>query len=140
MSNFKELLSDVLNDKGKSFEDLENANIICKRSFYQYKDFTPFLPKILEIANFLEISLDYLANRTTDNKFKKYKIPQTSFLENLNKQLTIASSSKFKLAKELNLGRANFTYWKNGSMPKFTTLIEIANHLHCSIDDLLDHE
>lgn len=140
MSNFKELLLDALNEQQKSFEDLENAGIICKRSFYQYKDFTPFLPKVLEIANFLEISLDYLSDRTTDNQFKKYKIPQTNFLDNLNKQLKIASSSKLKLSKDLNIGRANFTYWKHGSMPKFSTLIDLANYLNCSIDELLEHE
>ncbi|MBQ7798022.1 MAG: helix-turn-helix transcriptional regulator [Clostridia bacterium] len=140
MSNFKELLLDVLNEQHKTFEDLENAGIIAKRVFYQYKNFTPFLPKVLEIANFLKISLDYLADRTTDNIFKKYKIPQTNFLDNLNRQLKIASTSKLKLSKDLHLGRANFTYWKNGSMPKFTTLIEIANYLSCTIDELLEHE
>lgn len=141
MEKFSNLVLEILNEQGKTFGDLEKDNIICKRSFYQYKDFTPFLPKILEIANYLQVSLDYLCNRaTTTNDFKKYSVKQNLFFDKLNSQLKLSSISKFKLAKDLNLGRANFTYWKNGSTPKLSTLIAIANYLGCDIDDLLEHE
>ena len=66
MSNFKSLLEDILLEQNKSFADLEKAGIIYERAFYQYKDYTPYLTTILSIANYLEVSLDYLAGRTND--------------------------------------------------------------------------
>lgn len=140
MSNFSELISDVLSEKGKTFKDLENDGIISKRTFYQYKTFTPFLPTILNIAYYLEVSLDYLSGKSQENKFKKYKSNQNNFYENLVKELKILNISQSKLAKELKIGRPNFQYWKNGSLPKFYMLIEIASYLNCDIDDLLDTE
>lgn len=140
MEKFSNLVLEVLNEQGKTFSDLEKDGIICKRSFYQYKDFTPFLPKVLEIANYLQVSIDYLCNKATSNNYKKYSLAQDQFLDKLNNQLKIASISKFKLAKDLSLGRANFTYWENGSIPKLSTLVEISNYLNCDIDDLLEHE
>lgn len=137
---FIELLLDVLKEQDKSFRDLEDNKIISRKSFYQYKNYTPFLPTILKITNYLNISLDYLANRTTKNEFKKYKIDQSGFNAKLEKELKSANTSKSRLAKDLNIGRSNFSYWKNGSLPKFFMLIEMADYLKCSIDDLLEHE
>lgn len=71
MSNFKELLLEVLNEKNKSVKDLEDGGIIPKRTFYEYKNVTPYLETVLRIANFLNVSLDYLSNRTTDNRFRE---------------------------------------------------------------------
>ncbi len=140
MSNFVELLEDALFENDKTWKDLENAGIICKRTFYQYKTYTPFLTTILKIVNYLEISLDYFTNRTDDNKFKKYKLDQSLFFDNLSKILKSLNISKTQLAKDINIGRPNFSYWKNGSLPKLVTLFDLANYLNCNIDDLLEHE
>jgi len=138
--NFVELLSDALLEKGKTWKDLENAGVICRRGFYQYKTYTPFLPSVLKIANFLEMSLDYFTNRVDKNVFKRYKIKQTLFFENLDKIMKSYNISQCQLAKDLNIGRTNFLYWKSGSLPKLITLVDLSNYLNCSIDDLLEHE
>lgn len=135
MSNFYELLSDVLNEKGKSFIDLENAGVIAPRTFYQFKKTTPFLPTIVKIANYLEVSLDYLAGRDDNNKFAPIK--QINFYQNLINLMRLSKITQSKLAKELNFGRPNFQYWKNGSLPKFSLLIEMANYFGTSIDELV---
>jgi len=46
--------------------------------------------------------------------------------------------SQQKFAEEVPISRPNFTYWKKGKLPKFETLINIANYLNCSIDEFLD--
>ena len=140
MSNFVEMLLEALQEKGKTIKDLEDNGIIPKRSFYQYKSYTPFLTSILKIANYLEMSLDYFADRTNVNNFKTYKIEHQDFYLNLMSFIKQAQISQSKLAKDLEIGRPNFSYWKNGSLPKFRTLIEIANYLNCNIDDLLETE
>lgn len=140
MTNFVELLLDILNEQDKTVRDLENDGVIKKRAFYQYKTYTPFLPSILKIVNYLQVSLDYFADRTQDNNFKRYKINQTSFFEKLNKIMKASHISQSQLANELKIGRPNFSYWSQGSLPKFITLIDLANYLNCNIDDLLEHE
>lgn len=138
MSNFYELLKDILDEKQKTYQDLENSGIICKRTFYQFKSFTPHISTIIKIANYLEVSLDYIGDRTSHNNFKKYNETQFNFYKKLINLLKYSNISQSKLCRDINLGRSNFTYWKNGSLPKFSTLIDIANYLQCSIDDLLE--
>ena len=140
MLNFSDLIKDILNEKEKTFKDLENEKIIEARTFYHFKEYTPFLPTILKIANYLEVSLDYIAGRKNQNSFKKYKADNINFYKNLCEVLQQQKISKSKLAKDLHFGRSNFTYWKNGSLPKFLLLIDLANYLNCDIDDFLDRE
>ena len=140
MLNFVELLNEKLEERDKSIKDLEDCGVIPKNSFYQYKTYTPFLPTVLKIANFLEMSLDYFVNRTPNNNFKEYNLEQHSFFDKLQKMIKFSHSSQIKLAKNINIGRTNFSYWKNGSLPKLITLVDIANDLGCFIDDLLEHK
>lgn len=140
MTNFGELLSEMLNEKDKSFKNLEDAGIIKKRTHYQYKTFMPFLPTILSIANFLEVSLDYMVGRTTKNNFKKYNVNEPLFYEHLIRILKKLSITQKKFTEDLSIGRSNLFYWKNGSLPKLPLLIEIANYLGCDIDELLERE
>lgn len=137
MFNFKALLSDVLVEKGKTFKDLENAGIICERSFYQYKDFTPYLPTVIKIANYLKVSLDYLSGRTSENRFVEYDLKRLSVYDNLIKIMKSADIDQSRLAKDLDIGRTNFVYWRKGRLPKLVTLVRLADYLNCNIDDLL---
>lgn len=138
MSEFKFILNDVLVEKGKTFEDLENAGVICPRSFYQYNTYTPYLNTVIKIANYLEVSLDYLIGRTSVNSFKKYNENQPNFCNNLLKIMSYSHITQTNFTEDLQLGRTNFVYWRKGRLPKLSTLIAIANYLHCNIDDLLD--
>lgn len=140
MSNFVEMLEDALEECGKTFKDLEKAGIITEKAFYRYKTFTPFLPTIIKIVNYLKISLDYFTNRSNINSYKKYKENQLNFFENLNKVMKNLKISQTKLSEDLKIGRSNFSYWNNGSFPKLNLLIELSDYLNCNIDDLLDHE
>lgn len=139
MSNFKNLLSSVLTEQNKSFAELEKEGIICERSFYQYKDYTPVLPTIIRIANYLKVSLDYLSGRKPENNFKNYK-DEPNYYANLTELLKTFGISHYKFCADLHIGKPNFTYWKKGTLPKLRTLVAIADYLNCSIDDLLDTE
>lgn len=137
MSNFKELLSDVLIEQKKTFQDLEDAGVVSKRTFYQYNNFTPFLPTVIKISNYLKVSIDYLFGIVSYNSFKKYNERQKDFYKKLNSLLKERNISQSKLSKDLSFGRSNFTYWKKGALPKLSTLIELANYFGCRIDDFL---
>lgn len=140
MTKFSESLKDILIEKNKTFKDLAKDGIIANRTFYHYDCYTPFLPTILKIANYLKVSLDYLTNRISYNNFKVYSLNQTNFYKNLMDNLKDQNISQNKFAKDLKIGRANFTYWKHGKLPKLESLILIADYLNINIDDLLDFE
>lgn len=137
MSNFKILLNDILLEKDKTFKDLEFDGIISERSFYQYEDYTPYLPTVIKIANYLNVSLDYLTGRTTENKFRRYSENQIGFVSKINQIMKASGISQYKISEDLHINRSNFSYWLNGRIPKLETLIAIANYLNCSIDDFL---
>ncbi|MGN1201326.1 MAG: helix-turn-helix domain-containing protein [Candidatus Caccovivens sp.] len=140
MSNFQELLNDVIFEQGKNIEDLFEAKIISKENYYKFKTYNPFLPTLISIANFLEVSIDYLAGRESQNHFRKYKNSQTNFFEKLNNTLKALGVSQSKLAREIHIDQSNFSHWKNGAFPCFSTLVLMADYLKCSIDEFLDLE
>ncbi len=135
--NFYDLILDVLNEKGLTIKDLEN--VIAERAVYGFSKCTPSLQNAIKIANYLEISLDYLIGKTNVNKFKPYNSNQRNFFNILNKTLKEMNISQNKLSKDIHIGQSNFSRWKNSNTPRFSTIIEIANYLGCMIDDLLEH-
>lgn len=138
MSNYYELILDALNECGKSVKDLEERGILSKNTFYIFKHSAPSLTTIIEIANFLNMSIDYIFDRTADNDFKRYSLNQLQFYANLEKIMN--STSQSKLCKELGISRTNFSRWANGTKPTLAKLIALANYLHCDIDELLETE
>jgi len=140
MSNFKELILDVMNDKGKTLKDLESDNILGKNTFYTFNKITPSLTTIIKISNYLNVPIDYLLFKSTDETFRKYKLNQSSFYNKLNAEIKSMGISQVKLCKDLNISRTNLSRWKNGTNPTLTKLISLAEYLNCNIDDLLEHE
>ncbi len=139
MSNYYELILDAINEAGKSIKDLEKSGILGKNTFYIFKNSAPSLNTMLEIANFLNMNVDYILNRDDYNNFKKYSLPQTKFYLNLKTMLG-ENLSQVKVCKDLGISRTNFSRWKNGTNPTMSKLISLANYLNCNIDDLLSHE
>lgn len=138
--NYFEIFNDALTEKGFTISNLESENIITKYTFYKFKKYCPSLENAINIANFLEMSLDYILNKTDENKFKKYKTNQSDFIVKLENILSSIILSKRKFCLDLGLSDANFTKWKNGAIPKFSTIINISNYLQCPLDDLLSRE
>ena len=140
MLNFDELILDAMNEKSKSIKDLENAGILGKNSFYIFSKTAPSLNTMIKIANFLEMSIDYILYKSEDNHFKKYKLNQTNFYNNLKRNMQLLNISQSQLCKDLNISRTNFSRWNNGTSPSITKLITLTNYLNCTINDLLDFE
>ena len=139
MSNFFETLLEIMEEKNVSINDLENDNILAPNAFYNFKKYTPSLLNILKIANYLEISLDYLLGNTNVNNFRKYKQTQNIYPK-LVELMKINKISQVKICNEVGITRSNFSKWKYGSVPKFSTLIQLAEVIGENIDKFLDFE
>lgn len=138
--NFKELIIDVLQEKGKTIQDLVEDKVVVKNAIYEYEEFTPSLRNILNIANYLQVSLDYIVGKSSENNFKKYKMEQNNFYNKFDSLLKEMQITKYKLRKDLHISNADFHRWKNGTTPMFSTILQIVEYLNCSIDDLLEFE
>ena len=130
----------AIQEKGLSIQDIEKENILHKNAFYGFKDNCPSLKNAIQIANFIHSSLDYILENSDENNFVKYQYPIQNFDKNLSKILKEMNISKNALSRGVGFTHTNYVYWKRGSQPKLSTLIEIAQFLNCKIDDLLERE
>lgn len=136
-TNFNEAINNVLQEKNMATNDLFINNIIPKNTFYKYKKRNPNLQTLIKIANFLEISLDYIFELDTENKFFKYSLNQSKFYEKLCLLIKKANLSNRQFCKNLNYSKDALIRYKNGVEPSLRTLFEIVNYFNCSFDDIL---
>lgn len=134
------LIKDILNEKNKTITDLEQDKVVKKNVVYEFKYCCPSLPNIISIANYLEVSIDYILENTTENNFQRYNVEQKNIYKKLIEILKAENLSQLKFCKDLAISRTNFSRWNNGATPKLSTLIDIAKYLNCKIDELLDRE
>ena len=138
MVNFIKAVSDVLEEQGKTTKDLFDAGIVSQNTFYKYNQRNPSLRTLTKIANFLQVSIDYLFQTSNVNDFHPYSFSQQTFYENLMSLIKSANISCRKFSKDLHYSRDNILRWKNGTEPSLACLFEIADYFHCSVDDLLN--
>ncbi len=138
MVDFLTLIKNVLEEKNITCEKLFADNVVSKDTFYKYRQRYPSLHTLINLANYLHISMDYLFEITDKNNFKPYSKNQVSFYTKLKKLLNVNKISNRKFCNDLHYSKDNLLRWKNGTEPTVRRLIEIAKYFNCSIDDLLD--
>ncbi len=136
MKNFIEIIKNVLNEQGKTLQDLFDKKIVSPNTFYKYKQRNPSLRTLKNIANYLKVSIDYLFEMSLENNFREYP-EEDNFYINFNKYQNAQKISGRQLCKELNYSKDNIKRWEKGISPNIQTLLEIAKYFDCTIDDLL---
>lgn len=137
MINFIDAVKECLEEQGKTINDLFKDNVISENTFYKYNQRNPSLKTLINVSNYLRVSIDYLLQLKDENSFKPYNINNIVFYENLIYFIKDSNISCRKFCKDLHYSRDNVIRWKNGTTPSIPVLIEIANYFKCSIDDLL---
>ncbi len=132
-----DLFLEGLKEKGKSISDLEKDGVLNKNIFYGFKKYCPSLLNAIKVANYLGLSLDYILERTSENKFKEYSLDQIGVYAKIQDIMDSQNLTPYKVSKALNIAQSNFTDWKRGAQPKLSTLISIVDFLHCDLDDVL---
>lgn len=140
MINFIDAVKLILEEKGLTTEFLFENNVISKNTFYKYKQHNPSLQTIIKIANFLEVSIEYLFSLSDENNFIKYSENQSQFYNTLISLIKSKNLSCREFCKQMNYSIANISRYKNGVEPNLNTLLEISNYFNCSITDLLTTE
>lgn len=140
MSNFIMQVKDILIEKGMTTRDMFNDGIISEDTFYKYKHRYPSLNTLLKVANYLQVSIDYLFELSDENNFKPYSLEQKNLYSNIISLIDKLGISQRKFSKDLHNSRVNLSRWKSGTSPNVQTLIEISKYFNIPINDLLDKE
>ncbi len=134
---FVELTNEMI-EKGKS----KRAKIIgisntTYSNAYNY-GIIPKTPSLIKIADFFNISIEYLIANTEDEYFKKSLQPST-FKMRLNElQKTKGILTVYELSKQIHIHRNNIAQWINlNCLPLIDDLEIIADFFKVSIDYLL---
>lgn len=137
MIDFIQTVNNILKEQGKTTKNLFDDNVVSENTYYKYKQRYPSLKTIIKIANYLNVSIDYMFELSDENNFKTYSLNKLSFYKNI---ITLINSKKIsgrKFCNSLNFSRDNLIRWKNGTLPNIQTLIDISTYFNCTIDDLL---
>ena len=137
MTNFILIVKNILEEQGKSVDDLFKDNIISKNTFYKYSQRSPSLRTLLKIANYLKCSVEYMYEMSDANNFKPYSENQTNFYSVLTSLISSYNISIRQFCKDLNYAKDNVLRYKKGINPSIRTLFEIAEYFNCSVEDLL---
>lgn len=137
MTDFITVVQNILEEQGKTTEDLFVNKIVSKDTFYKYKQRNPSLPTLIKIANYLKVSIDYMYELSDKNNFMPYTKNQTGFFDTLINLINSSNISIRQFCKDLNYAKDNVLRYKKGVQPSVRTLFEIAKYFNCTIDDLL---
>lgn len=137
MIDFIKLVENILEEQDKTKQDLFENKVISENTFFKYRQRYPSLKTLINIANYLKVSLDYLFEFTNENHFEEYKEENLKFYENLISFISAKKISSRQFCKDLGYAKDNILRWKNGIQPTFQRLLEIAKYFRCSIDDLI---
>lgn len=140
MIDFITAVKNNLEEQNKDINCLFADKIISKDTFYKYKQRNPSLQTLIKVANYLQVSIDYLFELTDENKFHKYSIDQSKFYDYLTEMIKKSNLSNRQFCKEMNYQKDNINRYKKGVEPSVRTLFEIANYFGCSVNDLLTKE
>ncbi len=138
---FQERFIDLTNDievKSKDKKaDIIGINRTTFSRAYNY-GIVPKTPALIRIADYFNISVDYLIAVSDDEYFEKSKQPK-SFLERLEElRIERGIKTRYGLAQELLIHRNNIAQWyKINCLPLIDDLIIIAQYFEVSIDYLL---
>ena len=134
---FIELTSDIYDKSKDKKAEIIGINRSTFSNAFNY-GIVPKTPSLIHIADYFNISIDYLIVNTDDEYFEK-STQSKSFLERLEElRIERKIKTRYELAQKLHIHRNNIAQWyKLNCLPLIDDLIIIADYFNVSIDYLL---
>ena len=142
LSNFGETLSELMFDAHLTPEALSKAIGAGLSVIYRYlrKEQLPTLQRALAIADLFACSLDYLFGLSHAEPHMTYR-PAPPFAERFRTMLAQHGQTRYYLAKKTQFSAQTLDDWYHGKrQPGMESVIALAEHFHCSLDELLGRE
>ncbi len=146
---FADRLKDLMQLNGLSNHKLAKEISVQRKSIINWLSGVnyPRYDAFIKLANFLNVSTDYLVDLIDDYGKEKYfsKIPidsvQPWLVEILNNYMKAEGITKYTLAKRLKMEQSTIDRWfKKSAMPEVSVLIRISEKTNKSLDYLLGRE
>lgn len=142
LEKFKERLSELMFYRGNmSSQKLSDAIKVNASTIRRWKSgkLNIKLSRALKLADFFECSLQFLFGRS--EKMLDFVIyPALPFFEQLNKIMKKININRETLVRNLEKSHGHFYFWEKGVDPTMTIVCELADYLHCSLDELVGRE
>lgn len=141
MTNFRERLSELIKESGKTTEQIAEAFNTKSSSIRRWTtcDCSPKLSTLIKFADYFECSIDFLSGRT-DNQLGFAPKNCPPFFTQLSEVLRLHKISTYKLDKETPIKHVYLNRWRHGGEPLLPSLIALANYIGCTIDQLVGRE
>ena len=140
MTNFQERLTELLQDNNLTKQQF--AKNINKRlstiNEYFLNDYYPQIDLAITIANYFNVSLDYLFGLS--DKKENTNNNDKPFFENFNILVKTNKKSILNTMLDMNFKEANYYRWKSGLIPKTNNLLTIAKYFDVSLDYLIGNK
>lgn len=141
LSNFSERLFDLMQEKGIKSEQLSKEIGISGSIIRRWCKNDPniLLGNMLKVADFFQCSLDFLAGRT-EHKLDFMPKSCPPFNKRFRYVLEKCGVSTYELRNNTKIQGLHIHKWDNGSDPKLSSLLEIADYLKITLDYLVGRE
>ena len=97
------------------------------------------LSNAIRVAEYFKCSLEFLFGRV-DTQLDFTPKPALPFYERLTSIMVAKKISRYRLCKDLKKGHGHFDRWKSGVDPRMNTVIELADYLKVTLDELVGLE
>lgn len=137
---FNSRLREIRKQQGKTQRMLANATGISERNYQTYENgkYKPSYQNLVLIAEYLEVSLDYLVGRTDKNRTITQSATNTKLHERLQYLRDVNKRTQDQVSIGVNITHANYQKMECGKgKPSFQTLIALADYFNVSIDYLV---
>jgi len=136
---FKNVLNDLLSEQGLPKSDFPKEIGITYNSFSNAVNYG-IIPKpkvLMRIADYFNVSIEYLLAKTNDEYFAKAK-SVSGFNERIESLRASKNLTYYQMSQILHLDESYFSKWKsNQYLPSLDFLFLIADFFNVSIDYLL---
>ena len=140
MTDFQDRLTELLHDNNLTKQQF--AKNINKRlstiNEYFLNDYYPQIDLAITIANYFNVSLDYLFG-LSDKKENTNKNDKP-FFENFDILVKTNNKSILNTMLDMNFKESNYYRWKYGKIPKTNNLLTIAKYFDVSLDYLIGNK
>ena len=141
MEKFADVLNDLIAESGLSLRALAAKSNVSAKQYSEYlRGVYPGVDVAVRIANYFNVSLDYLFGIVDYEPCNKRQYNLDVFVERYQNLLKANKTTNWKFCKKYGISESCLRRWKSGDYPNVHNLLIIAINLSTSLDYLIGRD